>query len=321
MDQYLSKWIRIIEEMKNDNTYKTSWGKAILECVYLNEYSITGDKVKIKQSNIANKMIKYYWNQTFFFCLSQGKSPVILKHVNEMINLYKNDVGTYPVPWNEAEKFFIKKRIFYNKKISSILSNARINVCPRFKNASYGEVLDIYDIDDVNKTLIFNLSDILILKEYTFVLSKLLNFKWVQLLERFNLSPKISSKVIAASNSKIRRSSLLKYKNLLLRYYHTNEIRDFYTGKIIDKNDIHIDHVIPWSFIYSDDIWNLVVTTSARNLAKSNKPPTKDDIERLKSRNIELINKISFQDENLKNKISYSLEHKTLDKLYINMKG
>lgn len=60
MDKYLSKWIKIIEEIKNDNTYKTVWGKGIVECAYLGEYSIEKNKVIMKQSDIANKMIKYY---------------------------------------------------------------------------------------------------------------------------------------------------------------------------------------------------------------------------------------------------------------------
>lgn len=321
MEEYLSKWIRIIEEMKNDNTYKTSWGKAIIECVYLGEYECNNNRIIMRQSDIANKMIKYYWNQTFFFGLSQGKSPVILKHVNEMIELYKQEVSTYPVPWNEAEKFFYKNKKYYSSQVSKILSNARINVCPRFRNVADGETLMIYEIDDLNRSLYFNKEDVEVLKEYAFVLSKLLNYKWAQLLERFNTAPQITNKVQAASSSKIKRSSLSKYKNLLLKYYHDTEIRDFYTGEILDKNDIHIDHVIPWSFIYSDDIWNLVVTKSTTNLSKNNRPPTKEEIDKLKIRNIELLKTLSETDMSYKKSIAYSLEHNTLEKLFINMKG
>jgi hypothetical protein len=35
MEEYLSNWLKIIEEMKNDNTYKTAWGKGIGESIYL----------------------------------------------------------------------------------------------------------------------------------------------------------------------------------------------------------------------------------------------------------------------------------------------
>ena len=142
MEEYLSKWIKIIEEMKNDNTYKTAWGKGIVECAYLGEYIQNDDRIIIKQSDIAKKMIKYYWNQTFFFGLSQGKNPVILQQVHLMIDYYKEKKGNYPKPWNEIEDLFYKDEKFLNKIISKILSNARTNVCPRFKKANNG-VIDI----------------------------------------------------------------------------------------------------------------------------------------------------------------------------------
>ena len=194
MEEYLSKWIKIIEEMKNDNTYKTAWGKGIVECAYLGEYTQNNDKIIMKQSDIAKKMIKYYWNQTFFFGLSQGKNPVILQQVHLMIDYYKEKKGNYPKPWNEIEDLFYKDEKFLNKIISKILSNARTNVCPRFKKVNDG-VLEIYEIDNKNKLLIFKAKDIQVIKEYAFILPKLFNYKWAQLLERFNSAPNISQKV------------------------------------------------------------------------------------------------------------------------------
>ena len=322
MENYLSKWMRIIEEMKNSNTYKTAWGRGIIECVYLKEYEISGESVVVNQSDIANKMIKYYWNQTFFFGLDQGHNPVILQRVYDMIDRYKEAVSTYPVPWDQIEPYFLKDKKFYNKIINAILSNAKTNVCPRFKVVKDG-VLDIYDIDNKNKLLIFKNEDVLVLQKYAFVLNKLLNYKWAQLLERYNLAPKISSKVNAAGESKIKRQSLQKYKKALLQFYHNTEIRDFYTGEVLEKNNIHIDHVIPWSFVYSDEIWNLVVTSANNNLVKSNRPPTEEEISRLKKRNIALADKLK-EDEtslNYKKALDYAQEHNIIDKLYINMKG
>lgn len=322
MNEYLSKWIRIIEEMKNDNTYKTSWGRAIVECAYLEEFEIKDDTVIMHQTSIVNKMIKYYWNQTFFFGLSQGKSPVILKHVKLMIEKYKNDVSTYPVPWNEAESFFIfKNKKFYDAKVSAIISNAKINVCPRFKNVSNKETLDIYEIDNQKKLLYFKLQDINVIKEYAFVLSKLFNYKWAQLLERFNTAPRISSKVSAAAQREIKRKSLKKYKDLLLDFYKNREIRDFYTDEIIDINNVHIDHVIPWSFVFSNDIWNLVITKSSVNISKSNRPPTEAALKKLRIRNSKLLNYFEELNNPIKKEIQYSLEHNVVEKLYVNMKG
>lgn len=53
-------------------------------------------------------------------------------------------------------------------------------------------------------------------KEYVFVLSLLINFKWTQLLEKFNNSPRIAYKVKDISDNNIKRNSLTKYINILL---------------------------------------------------------------------------------------------------------
>lgn len=57
------------------------------------------------------------------------------------------------------------------------------------------------------------------------------------------------------------------------------EITDCYTGKPFRKEcfdtlgKLEIDHFIPWSFIASDEIWNLTPTFKKVNLSKSNNLP------------------------------------------------
>ena len=79
--KYISDWLLIIEQMNNDNTYKLAWGRAIIECVSMNDYIDLNDNIEIPFDNISLKMIKYYWNQMFFFNLKQSpykyKNPVI----------------------------------------------------------------------------------------------------------------------------------------------------------------------------------------------------------------------------------------------------
>ena len=123
-------------------------------------------------------------------------------------------------------------------------------------------------------------------------MSQFLNYRWAQLLEMYNTVPRISSKVRGLSDNKLRRKSLREYKEILLTMYDGNPI-DFYTGKILEENDISIDHVIPWSFMYSDDIWNLVLTSKSNNSKKSNMIPSVQIINRLKERNNELLKHIS----------------------------
>ena len=163
----------------------------------------------------------------------------------------------------------------------------------------------------------FTKQQVLSLKEYSFVLSQLINFKWAQLLEKFNHSPRIASKVKDISDNTIKRSSLTKYKNILLKSNNYQAI-DFYTGKVLQENDISVDHVIPWPFMYSDDIWNLVLTSKSNNSSKSNIIPSQDVIESLKERNARLVKLIN--DSKYKDELLLAIENDYVDKFYLAMK-
>ena len=68
MNKYIQDWLEIIENMNNDNTYKLAWGRAIIEIAM--SLKIVEENNLIKFEMIAYKMIKYYWNQIFFFDLN-----------------------------------------------------------------------------------------------------------------------------------------------------------------------------------------------------------------------------------------------------------
>ena len=319
MNEYLSKWLYIIENMHNDNTYKLAWGRAILECIHFKTYQEDNDEVIIYFDDISKNMIKYYWNQIFFFKLKQApyknKEPVICKFTKELIDRYiELAKKSYPVWFNEGLNEIINSDYkLVNKVIKKVSKTLHENVCWRFKNINQ-EVIDIYRYSKEEGSLIkFNKEEVKVLDEYNTILSKLLNFKWVQLLEGFNYAPNIANKVNGISNSQLKRNSLQKYKEQLLKQFKDGKIIDFYTGKEIDKSDISIDHVIPWSFMYSDDIWNLVITSKSYNSSKSNMVPNESDIERLKERNLKLLDVV---DEKYKNDIKLSEELKLVDKFY-----
>lgn len=309
--QYINDWLTIIEQMNNDNTYKLAWGRAIIECIVFDDFIATDDKVAISFDSISLRMLKYYWNQIFFFRLKQSpykdKDPVICQDVEKLIDIYKNKSNSIiPIWFDEAEKFFVKKD---NKLLKSIIRHIsrtlHENVCWRFKNVT-NNVLEIYEYNKKESIIVIDKEDSQLLKDYSIIITKLLNYKWAQLLEKYNFAPKIASKVNGISDAKLRRNNLAKYKKELLKEFEGKEIIDFYTGKPIPQDDVSIDHVIPWSFMYSDDIWNLVITSKSINSSKSNSIPSNEVIDKLKRRNESLNVKLSgsfkmSMDEAIKN--------------------
>ena len=225
--------------------------------------------------------------------------------------------------YNEAIKWYdeaiieIKRTApdTYQKIIKHITKTLHENVCWRFKIANDSEI-DIYEYTPKISKIIFTKENANLLAEYSIIISKLLNYKWTQLLEKFNYSPKIASKVNGISETKLRRNSLKKYKDALLLEYSGKAI-DFYTGEELNDDDISIDHVIPWSFMYSDDIWNLVITSRSRNSSKSNSIPDEQTIEKLKERNVKLVNILSGS---LKCDLEISIKNNYLDRFYYECK-
>ncbi|WP_248736143.1 HNH endonuclease [Neobacillus rhizosphaerae] len=65
-----------------------------------------------------------------------------------------------------------------------------------------------------------------------------------------------------------KRSSPDQFYQVLSSFYNG---KCFYCGKSIKKEDAHVDHFIPWSFVQADQLWNLVIACSTCNLSKSDK--------------------------------------------------
>ena len=314
--KYINDWLRIIESMKNDNTYKLAWGRALVECVFYEKHKVQDNKVVLSLNDIAKCMLKYYWNQTFFFSLKQSpyedKSPVILQITNDLIKRFTEVNGSMiPVWFDKAEEKLGEELDVAVQKVADKLPE---NVSWRFKRVD-NEVLEIYEYDHEHRSenVYLNKSDAKLLKEYALVISKLLNYKWAQLLEKYNYSPKIVNKVNSISEARLRRESLTKYKNELMKQFENGIAIDFYSGEPLEENDISVDHVIPWSFMYSDDIWNLVLTSKSNNSSKSNSIPSEEVIERLKERNNKLV---GLLDAKFDSEIKESIAKDLVDKFY-----
>ena len=309
---YIRDWLDVIEMMNNENTYKLAWGRAILETISDKDEI---DDLLIDYDEIAEKVIKYYWNQLYFFNLTQGgnRKPYVEQIVRNMIDMFQTETNDkIPVWYEKAEKHFKADEKKYKRILNDVSTVLNRDVCWRFMNVG-GKSVPLYILDRDNKTVFFTKNEVKELKEYRYVLSQLLNYRWAQLLEQFNSAPRIANKVKGLSANKVRRNNLKKYKDILLAYYHFDPV-DFYTGEVMEESDVSVDHVIPWSFMYSDDIWNLVLTSKSNNSKKSNTTPTIEDIERLKKRNENLMKQL--EEGNLRQELSEAIRNSYVDKFY-----
>lgn len=300
LPSYIKDWLNVCINMQNENTYKLAFGKALVKCVCNNNFTYQNIDNKPKSiidfSDVALYIFKYYWNQIDFFHLRQrqfyrgreSEEPKIINIVKEAILQYKrsNKLNTKKPVWfaYAIDNLHISKK-HYVSEIKKILPQ---NVAWRFLKLK-PKTINLYEYDKKKQPfqIFFDSWQIDLIKEYASIIDKFLTFKWALLLERYNDCPRILNKlndVSSLSEPKIKRKSLDKYIPLL-KQANDGCLIDFYTGKLISPDDVSVDHVIPWSYMYSDDVWNLVLTTKENNSKKSNSLVDSNFIRKLIERN------------------------------------
>ena len=310
MEKYIEDWFYVIKNCLVENTYKMGWCKSIVECCLENP-----NMNVISFDMISEKMFKYYWNQTIFFDLQQSpnpnKPPQFITYVKEQIQAYKNEYGNKPELYD---------RISHNLKIDIKRLNSILikDVSRRFLMVG-GKKLPLYKLNPKERTISVHHPDKL--KEYSDILFYSINYRWSQILENFNSSPRISQKVRVVD---FRDSKDLKRKPLsqFRKYLDLMSTNCFICGEELNGN-ISIDHVIPWSYMYSDDLWNLVYAHKECNSSKSNILPTEKTIKNLKRRNsllLHVLNKNELKDKHF-NELELSIEKDFPMKFWIGFKG
>ena len=309
MEQYIKDLTYVIQNGEMENTYKMVWIRSIVETCVLDP-----NVQEIQFDHLSKLIFGYYWNQTIYFDLEQSpnplKRPVIYQIVKEEISEYRHKNGKQPVWFSGAENSVSIPL----SKISTILSK---DVCWRFPKVGR-ENFDLYDLDIKSRTIILHRTDLI--REYANVLFDVINYRWTQKLEEFNHSPRISQKVRGTDRENIRRKSLAKF-----RKYLDLENPDhvcFHTGRKIKYENLSIDHVLPWSYLFSDNLWNLVYVDKSFNSSKGNIIPKEETIEKLENRNIHLLKsmEIEFPNTKVTDELKLSIETDLIRKSWVGCK-
>jgi len=309
MEQYIKDLTYVIQNGEMENTYKMVWVRSIVETCVLDP-----NVQEIQFDHLSKLIFGYYWNQTIYFDLEQSpnplKRPVIYQIVKEEISEYRHKNGKQPVWFSGAENSVS----IPVSKISTILSK---DVCWRFPKVGK-ENFDLYYLDIKNRTIILHRTDLI--REYANVLFDVINYRWTQKLEEFNHSPRISQKVRGTDRENIRRKSLAKF-----RKYLDLENPDhvcFHTGRKIKYENLSIDHVLPWSYLFSDNLWNLVYVDKSFNSSKGNIIPKEETIEKLENRNIHLLKsmEIEFPNTKVTDELNLSIETDLIRKSWVGCK-
>ncbi|MFC4799424.1 HNH endonuclease [Neobacillus sp. GCM10023253] len=257
---------------KNSTTYKFVLIKSLLE----NLYNVN-DKLELNYSSLFSSFAKIYWN-------------LVIHHNLNQINMTDKRAEVQNILLNIQSKYQIPETVVFDRLsaeiqveiINKVKKKCKINVM----GAIYGDTgCTIYDFDNQKEQLRMNSTFYSFMQRFQRVLNYLTNYHLALFLEKFNERGDTTNLLLKVENVS-KRSSLDQFYQVLSSFYNG---KCFYCGRAIRKENAHVDHFIPWSFVQADQLWNLVIACSACNLSKSDKLANKIFLETVMDRNETLI--------------------------------
>lgn len=98
------------------------------------------------------------------------------------------------------------------------------------------------------------------------------DFNLITYLQRRNPTvPGISNKIYPPQERKLTAAT-----NYWKHIIQQGRVRDIYSGEELTTRGLSIDHFVPWSYVASDELWNLIPTEKNINSSKSNNLPDWD---------------------------------------------
>ncbi|MCP8615245.1 HNH endonuclease domain-containing protein [Salirhabdus salicampi] len=257
------------------STYKYALIKALIENLYQ-----VNDQFELTYNQLAYSFTKVYWNlivQHNLVKQNRGKNA-------RVVTIIKDVQSKYQIPTDFS--FDKLKEDIQINLISEVKATMKQNVF----GALYGDTQGkFYAFEHRSEYFKINPAVHRFMLNYQRLIVNLTNYHMAAMIEKLNDIPSINY-LLGKVESIAKRSSLRPFEKILLNHF---EHTCFYCGKTLlsGKRQTHVDHFIPWSFVQSDQLWNLVLSCSTCNSSKSDKLPEKNFLCTLIQRNNELLYK------------------------------
>lgn len=237
-------------------TYKYGFFKALLENLYE-----VNDKLELHYDKIFYSFTKTYWNLVIHHSLWQSNSKSQKSKIQSILEHYQ---VKYAIPSD-----FLFDQLSSEIQLQ-ILRDIKNNGKKYVIGALYGDLdAQIYTFNLKKEYLQFNPVMYHFFQRFHKIITNILNFALAKFLEKYNEVPQVDyllTKVECIS----KRSSLKEFYEILIAF---DKQQCFYCSKQLTQGarTTHVDHFIPWSYIQTDQLWNLVLACQTCNTSKSNK--------------------------------------------------
>ncbi len=280
-DEMRRVFLSILSKGKKDNTYKFTLAKSLLD--YCKE-TMDGTRRThiIPYEYFSGKFLKYYWYQEYKFRMKQDfhvkGSPRVLQAIRSVFGESPPaDFDLLDVDDIEEAKRKILGTVFGHARTKTSL------VIPKFQKIPVGRSTEefrvFYDYDDDEKKLYLKPEAYEFLCRNHGILSRAVLAEWARFLEKINdRLPRLVAKI---DQDNMVRGSLTGYQRMYSKY----DDHCFYCLNRLERGYTHVDHFIPWSYIFEDSAWNLVLACQECNCRKSDSLPQEEFRDKLIDRN------------------------------------
>ena len=228
------------------------------------------DQILVDLNFIATRFAKYYWDMEYSFRLRQSQDPQDVNIIKLIKAIRKPDKKPPTVKELSSEKMQSFRTSVINKSIKrEVLVHLRT------------DMKDLYKKTD-SKTISLNEDVIEFLHTHKTLLRKGLNNVLAKYLEKLNrLTPQILNKI---DNEEKKRTALKEEIRIKMDQWQGSQC--FYCNNKLHRP--HVDHVIPFNYIFATDTYNCTLACQQCNCTKSDMLPDEDLFDKVIERNREL---------------------------------
>ena len=263
---FFTSLLDILARRKFDNSSSISFRELIIEMLANAWYPHNFFKLSFgSQDQIAKKLdnLQLDFNKFKDTDKQQLRQEIENQDINELIN----DLMKY-VPFRLIRPFFANhlrgiKDHLVNFKITELSTNLFEQIKPIycFNSVKYKEA----------NSIILHNDWVEYFKQNFVIVKGWVAWEWLQYMQKCNQNvPNLANKLFAPQ----KRESLKKQTQYWKIILENQPIKCIYSQTLLDKNNISLDHYLPWSFVAHDQLWNLIPTISSVNSSKSNNIPS-----------------------------------------------
>lgn len=259
-------------------SYKLFWFKAIL-------HEVSQGRNEIPFRDLIQRMIVDAWYMVSEYKLNLGPADTLEKAVLYIAG--KEDF----LPTEKEEVLLGYLQTSEDRQLKEYMRILSLNVPYRLQaplmqspeskiwyktaaitdyiNAQTGMMYSIFRNGTLDSRIIITSTWMEYLRNNMGILLGWTDYNLVLYLQRRNPTvPGIANKIYPPQERKLTAATAY-WKYMITR----QPVRDIYTGDLMTKKGLSIDHFIPWSYVASDELWNLIPTEKAVNSSKSNNLP------------------------------------------------